>query len=225
MTNEEILEKHQKETLFLGLSLILVLGISALDPAADRLTWLLETLPVMIALPILAFTYKRFRLSQISYRAIWLFSLILIYGGHYTYAENPLFGWLQQEFALERNYYDRLGHFLQGVTPALLAREILLRQSPLGRGSWLFFIVSCIALAISAFYEFIEWWVALASGEAATAFLATQGDVWDTQWDMFLALSGAIIAQLLFARAQDQALHRFDPTLLYRKSGGATFRR
>jgi putative membrane protein len=208
---------ERRELLLLLVTLLGVLGVSAIDPVADRLTWFLETVPVMVAIPVLLLTWRRFPLTLVTYRAIWLFSLVLIYGGHYTYAGNPLFAWLADFYGWERNYFDRFGHFLQGVVPALLAREILLRRSPIGRGGWLFFLVTCVALAISASYEFVEWWVALYSGEAAEAFLGTQGDPWDTQWDMFLATIGAITAQLLFADAQNRGLKRIDATLLYRK--------
>jgi putative membrane protein len=208
---------ERSELLLLLVSLLAVLAVSAVDPVADRLTWFLETVPVMVAVPLLLATHRRFPLTLVTYRAIWLFSLVLIYGGHYTYAGNPLFAWLAESFGWGRNYFDRFGHFLQGVVPALVAREILLRASPLGRGGWLFFLVTCVALAISASYEFVEWWVALYSGEAAEAFLGTQGDPWDTQWDMFLAMVGAILAQLLLAAPQDRGIGRIDPTLLYRK--------
>jgi len=127
-------------------------------------------------------------------------------GGHYTYAEVPLFNWLRDTFDLSRNYYDRIGHFAQGFVPAMIAREILLRKNVLKQSGWLFFIVTCICLSISACYEFIEWWVAVASGTGADAFLGTQGDVWDTQWDMFTALIGAICAQLLLAKLHNQQL-------------------
>jgi GNAT superfamily N-acetyltransferase len=127
-------------------------------------------------------------------------------GGKYTYAEVPLFSWLRDEFGLARNYYDRIGHFAQGFVPALVAREILIRNSVVARGHWLFFIVVCTCLAISAFYEFIEWWVALASGASAEAFLGTQGDPWDTQWDMFLAFIGATVAQIVLAPLHDRQL-------------------
>lgn len=183
-----------------------VLGYSAIDPVADRLTWWLETFPVMLAAPILLLTYRRFALTPVTYHLIALFALVLIWGGHYTYAENPLFEWLQQRYDLARNYYDRLGHVMQGVTPAILAREILVRTSPVKRGGWLFLFVTSVTLAISASYEFFEWWVAVIEGSEATAFLATQGDVWDTQWDMFLALCGAIGAQVLFAGVQDRQI-------------------
>jgi putative membrane protein len=135
-------------------------------------------------------------------------AFILLVGAHYTYAEMPLFNWLRDTYDLERNYYDRLGHVAQGFIPAIVAREILLRCSPLQPGKWLAFIVVSIALAISALYEMLEWWVALASGSEATAFLATQGDVWDTQWDMFLCLIGASVSLLLLSRRHDQSLQR-----------------
>jgi len=166
----------------------------------------METVPVMVAIPLLLVTHRRFPLTIISIRAISIFAFILIIGGFYTYAENPLFNWIQDEFDLARNHYDRLGHFIQGVVPALLAREILLRASPLQRGKWLFFLVCSVSLAISACYEFVEWAAAVINAQAAEAFLGTQGDKWDTQWDMFLALNGSIFAQSVFARTQDRQL-------------------
>lgn len=179
---------------------------SAIDPVADRLTWLMEVLPVMIAIPLLLASHRAFPLSLITVRVIAVFALILIVGGHYTYAENPLFDWIQQEWDLARNHYDRLGHFVQGVVPAMLGRELLLRTSPLQRGKWLFFLLCCVSLAVSACYEFIEWWVAEINQQAAESFLGTQGDNWDTQWDMFLALWGSILSQLSLAKAQDRQL-------------------
>jgi putative membrane protein len=172
---------------------------SAIHPH-DYFTWFLEVFPVLIAIPILVMTYNKFPLTNLVYGLIAVHMVILLVGGHYTYAEMPLFSWLRDYYGWDRNYYDRLGHVAQGFVPAMIAREILLRTSPLRLGKWLFFIVVCVCLAMSAFYEFIEWWVALASGSDAVAFLATQGDVWDTQWDMFLAFSGAISAQLLLAK-------------------------
>jgi putative membrane protein len=139
---------------------------------------------------------------------IFVHSLILMLGGHYTYARVPLGFWMQEAFGFARNHYDRIGHFAQGFVPALIAREVLLRRTPLRRGGWLFFIVSSICLAISACYEFIEWWSAVIGGSAATDFLGTQGDPWDTQWDMFIALIGSIVAQLTLARVQDRQLAR-----------------
>lgn len=172
---------------------------SAIAPH-DYFTWILEVFPVLIALPLLLITQRRFPLTNLVYGLIALHMVILLIGGHYTYAEMPVFNWLRDYYGWDRNYYDRVGHVAQGFVPAMLAREILLRTSPLQPGKWLFFIVVSVCLAISAFYEFIEWWVALASGSDAVAFLATQGDIWDTQWDMFLAFTGAVFAQLLLAK-------------------------
>ncbi|HEY4646049.1 MAG TPA: DUF2238 domain-containing protein [Steroidobacteraceae bacterium] len=181
--------------------------VSAIGPT-DRLTWWLEVAPVLIAVPVLILTVRRFPLTNLLYVLIAIHALILILGGHYTYAQVPLGFWMQDLLDLTRNPYDRLGHFAQGFVPAMIAREILLRTSPLRRGGWLFFIVCCIALAVSVGYEFIEWWTALIGGGSAEAFLGMQGDVWDTQWDMFLALCGAITAQLTLSRVHDRALAR-----------------
>jgi putative membrane protein len=189
--------------LFIGF--ILVFIWSAIR-SHDYFTWFLEVFPAIIALPILFFTYKKFPLTRLLYLLILLHAVILMIGGHYTYAEVPLFNWARSTFDLSRNYYDRVGHFVQGFVPAMIAREILLRNSPLKEGKWLFFIACTICLSISACYEFIEWWVALASGSDAVAFLGTQGDVWDTQWDMFLALMGAIFAQILLAKLHNKQL-------------------
>jgi len=184
-----------------------LLAWSALHPR-DRLTWLLEVAPVLIAAPILFATRKSFPLTPLVMVLIAVHASILIVGGHYTYAEVPAGHWVRDALGLERNPYDRLGHFAQGFVPALIAREVLLRKSPLVRGGWLFFLVTCVCLAISATYEFTEWWAALANDEAAAAFLGTQGDVWDTQWDMFTALIGALCAQLLLAHEHDRELAR-----------------
>jgi len=186
--------------------LLISLIVSGVSPVTDRLTWFLETFPVMIALLVLWRSYAQFPLTLLSYRLFSIFGLILIIGGYYSYAENPLFEWIQIEFNLERNHYDRLGHFFQGVVPAIVGRELLLRTSPLQRGKWLFAIVCAISLAISAFYEIIEWWVALMNEQAAESFLGTQGDNWDSQWDMFLALIGSIFAQLCLSKHHDQQL-------------------
>jgi len=178
---------------------------SAIHPA-DRLTWALEVAPVLIALPLLIFTYRFFVFTPLVYALILIHALILLVGGHYTYAEVPWFNWLRDTYELSRNYYDRLGHFAQGFVPAMVAREILLKKSPLVPGRWLFFIVCCICLSISAVYEFIEWWVAAYEGGAADAFLGTQGDVWDTQWDMLMALVGAVAAQAFLATLHDRQI-------------------
>lgn len=184
---------------------IIGLIVSGIEPR-DRLTWWLEVLPVVIALPLLAWTRDRFPLTWLLYTLIAVHAAILMLGGHYTYAEVPAGFWVKQAFDLSRNHYDRLGHFAQGFVPAIIAREILLRRTPLARGAWLTFLVVATCLAISATYEFIEWWAALLVGADAQAFLATQGDVWDTQWDMFLATIGAISALALLSRVHDRAL-------------------
>lgn len=186
-------------------AVLAVLVWSGFEPR-DRLIWFLEVAPVLIALPLLLATWRAFPFTSLAYTLMAVHALILMVGGHYTYAEMPLFNWLRDAFELSRNHYDRLGHVAQGFIPAIVAREILLRRSPLLPGKWLFFIVTSVCLAISAFYEMIEWWVAIGSGDEAVAFLATQGDVWDTQWDMFLALLGALSSQLLFRRRHDRQL-------------------
>jgi len=182
-------------------------AVSGIGPE-DRLTWWLEALPVMIGAPILVATWRRFPMTPLVYRLLLIHGLILLLGAHYTYAKVPPGFWLQDWLDLSRNHYDRLGHLAQGFVPAILAREILLRTSPLRRGRWLFVLVTCVCLAFSAFYEMIEWWTALLGGAESEAFLGTQGDVWDTQWDMFLALIGAITAQIALARVHDRALGR-----------------
>jgi putative membrane protein len=188
------------------LSLTLVVLVwSGIGPK-DRFVWFLEVLPVLIALPLLLLTWRRFPFTPLAYALMTLHAVILMVGGHYTYAEMPLFDWLRELLDLSRNHYDRLGHVAQGFIPAIVAREILLRRSPLRPGKWLFFLVTSVCLAFSAFYEMIEWWVAVASGDDAVAFLATQGDVWDTQWDMFLALLGALSSQFLLSRWHDRQL-------------------
>jgi putative membrane protein len=181
------------------------LCVSAIRPH-DALTWWLEVLPVLIAVPLLVATYRRFPLTPLAYVLIALHALVLIVGGHYTYARVPLGFWMQDWFDFARNHYDRIGHFMQGFVPAIVARELLLRMTPLERGPWLFTIVTLSILGVSALYEFTEWWTALAGDGAATDFLGTQGDVWDTQWDMLCAFCGAIVAQLTLARMHDAQL-------------------
>jgi len=188
------------------LALGVVLLVLSRIHAKDGYTWILEVAPAIVAAVVLVATYRRFPLTPLAYRLILLHACILMVGGHYTYAEVPLGFWVQRAFGLARNHYDRLGHFAQGFVPAIVVREILLRRTPLRRGGWTFFLVTCVCLAISSFYEFVEWWTALASGEAATAFLGTQGDPWDTQWDMFFAFVGAITAQLTLSRVHDRQI-------------------
>ncbi|OOZ38425.1 hypothetical protein BOW53_15635 [Solemya pervernicosa gill symbiont] len=185
---------------------------SAVEPL-DYFIWGLEVAPALIALVLLAFTFKRFPLTPLSYWLILIHCIILMVGGHYTYAEVPLFDAIGELYDSGRNDYDKLGHFAQGFIPAIIAREILLRRSPLENGKWLFFIVVSICLAISAFYELIEWWVAAATGTAADAFLGTQGYVWDTQSDMAMALIGAIIANITLSKPHDRQLSRLERPL------------
>ena len=189
------------------LGVLAVLAWSAWKPY-DRLTWWLETFPTMIGLIILAATYRKFQFTTVCYTCIALHMCLLCVGGHYTYAREPLFNWLRSVFHWQRNHFDRLGHFAQGFVPALIAREIFVRFRVLNRPSWMPFVVICVCLGISACYEFFEWWTALLSGSASTEFLATQGDVWDTQADMFMALIGAVCALIFMSRWQDRQLAR-----------------
>lgn len=193
------------ERKFLFFAVLAVLLLSGLAPH-DRLTWAMEVIWVAAGLPLIAWTWTRFPLTRLLCWLLAVHAVILIYGGHYTYAETPLGDWVREWFDLQRNHYDRLGHVAQGFVPAILARELLLRRTPLQRGGWLFYLVASVCLAFSAFFEFIEWWAALIMGGEADAYLATQGDIWDTQWDMFLCLCGAIVSQLLWSRLHDRQL-------------------
>jgi len=184
---------------------VVLLTLSAVH-AYEMGTWVMEVFPIFIAVPILVATYRRFPLTPLVYTLIFVHACILMIGGHYTYARVPLGFWMQKTFHFARNHYDRIGHFAQGFVPAIVAREVLLRRTPLRRGGWLFFIVSSICLAISACYEFIEWGSAVVGGSAATDFLGTQGDVWDTQWDMLFALIGSIVGQIALSRLHDRQL-------------------
>lgn len=201
------MQRRDVEPLILLLVVLAALVVSGVAPY-DRLTWFLEVAPVLLGIPLLLVTRRRFPLTPLLYRLLAVHALILILGGHYTYARVPLGDWARDLFGFARNHYDRLGHLAQGFVPAILAREILLRTSPLRRGGWLFFLVVSVCLGFSAFYELVEWWSALAGGAASDAFLGTQGDVWDTQWDMFLALVGALSSLLLLSRVHDRALAR-----------------
>ncbi|HVE79582.1 MAG TPA: DUF2238 domain-containing protein [Gemmatimonadaceae bacterium] len=213
---------HRRELLALLAIAAVCLVASGIGPH-DRTTWVLEVAPIFLAVPLLVTTAQRFPLTPLAYRLIFIHALILVLGGHYTYARVPLGFWAQDAFGFARNHYDRVGHFAQGFIPAILAREILLRRSPLRPGKWLFFLVTCVVLAVSACYELIEWWSALIGGAAATDFLGTQGDVWDTQWDMFMALLGGLAAQTLLARLHDRHLARLaspPPQLASRRPQG-----
>lgn len=190
----------------LWLTVFLVVFIwSAIDPK-DYFTWFLEVLPALIAVILMALTRNKFPLTPLCSVLILIHCVILMVGGHYTYAEVPLFDWLSELFDGTRNNYDKVGHFAQGFVPAIVAREILIRQDVINKSGWLGFIVVSICLAISAFYELIEWWVALLSDEAAESFLGTQGFVWDTQSDMLLALIGAILAVTMLKSLHDKQI-------------------
>lgn len=195
----------KKPHLALLLGVVVVFAWSAWQPA-DRLTWWLEISPGLAGIVILLAVYRRFQFTTLCYTFIALHICILCVGGHYTYARVPLFDWLRPIFEWERNHFDRLGHFAQGFVPAIITRELFLRLKVLSRTSWLPFLVVCVCLAISGFYELLEWWTAAVSGSAAVEFLATQGDVWDTQKDMFLALIGAICALVFTSRWQDRQI-------------------
>ena len=186
----------------LGLLVLAALVVSGIHPY-DRATWLMEVAPIIIAAPVLIATYRRFPLTDMLYIIIAVHALVLMFGGSYTYARVPLGDWLEHWLALDRNPYDRIGHLMQGVTPALLAREIFIRGGYVAGRRMTAFLCVCVAMTVSACYELIEWWAALAMGQGAEAFLGTQGDVWDTQADMFCALIGAIVALALLSRVQD----------------------
>ncbi len=203
------MEASARTVAVLCLAWALALLVSGIAPF-DRLTWFMEVLPVLIAAPVLVATRRRLPLTTLVYVLIALHGLILIYGGAYTYARTPFGYWLQELLGFARNPYDRIGHLAQGFVPAMVARELLLRVFCIGGRKLLFFLVCCVCLAISAFYELVEWWAALLIGAQADEFLATQGDVWDTQWDMFLALVGAVAAQWLLGRRHDRQLAKLE---------------
>lgn len=198
---------REKTLILSGLLLIVIIAISFVN-AYERATWLLEVAPVLIALPLLAATWRRFPLTNLLYGLIFAHALVLIAGGTYTYTRVPLGFWIQDLLALGRNPYDKIGHFMQGLVPLLLAREILLRGSYVSGPRMAGFLSVCVALAISALYELIEWWVALAIGQDADAFLGTQGDPWDTQSDIFLAMIGALAGLALLSSLQDRQMRR-----------------
>lgn len=193
-----------KVLLAIGLVALVVSRIGAVEPG----TWVMEVFPIFLGVPLLILTARRFPLTPLAYWLIFVHALILMLGGHYTYAKVPLGFWIENAFHFSRNHYDRIGHFAQGFIPAIIAREILIRRSPLRPGKWLFFVVTCICLSLSACYEFVEWLAAVTGGSSADAFLGTQGDVWDTQWDMLLALIGALVAQLTLSRSHNRQLWR-----------------
>ncbi len=195
--------------LALLVAVVAMLAWSAWRPY-DRFTWWLEVTPGLVGLLVLIATYRRFRFTTLCYTLIALHICVLCVGGHYTYARVPLFDWLRPIFAWQRNNYDRLGHLMQGFVPAIIAREIFLRLGVVARTNWVPFLVVSVCLGISAFYELIEWWTALFSGAASNDFLGSQGDVWDTQSDMFCALIGAVSALVLLSAFHNRAIRKLE---------------
>jgi putative membrane protein len=193
------------------LILVILFGVwSAINPVDTRLTWFLETLPVLLALPVLLLTWRRFPLTRLTYTLIALHAVILMLGAHYSYAKVPLGFWMQDWFGWARNNYDKIGHFMQGFGPAIYTREILARTSPLRRGKWLGFLSIAVPLAFSALYEIFEWMASLSDPTDTEAFLGTQGYIWDTQSDMFLCLIGSIVALILLTRLHNRCLAKAD---------------
>jgi putative membrane protein len=198
---------------FLLLSLSGILIWSFTDPR-NYFIWKLDAAPAIIGLMLLLFTYRYFPFTRLAYILMWMFAVILLVGAHYTYPEVPLFNWLRDTLELNRNHYDRLVHLGQGFTPAIGAREVLLRKTPLLPGKMLFSLVVAVCLAASAFLEIIEWWVALLTGLESHLFLGTQGDNWDTQWDMFLCFVGSVFSQLLLAKMHNRQLRQLNESNL-----------
>jgi putative membrane protein len=203
------LETHARRPLALLIVLALICVATLWAPPAGRTSWLLEVTPGLLMVLWLTLAYRRMPLSHWVYVGVFLHVLLLIYGGCYTYALTPLGNWAKEAFHLSRNHYDRIGHLALGVFPVFLAREVLLRKTPLVRGGWLSFLSVSVVFAFAALWELLEWWTTLVvAGDTGSAFLGSQGDVWDAQWDMFLALIGAIAALLLGSRAHDRSIAR-----------------
>ena len=192
------------------LSIVLLVCLATLiDPPAGRFNWLLEVGPGLAGMAVLIALYRRFPMSHMAYWCVFFHMLVLIYGGYYTYAETPLGNWAKDLFGLSRNHYDRVGHLALGVFPSFITREVLLRRTPLQRGGWLYFIVISIILAIAAFWELLEWWIAImVAPDVGHAFLGSQGDIWDAQWDMVLALVGAIVVLPILSPYHDRSMAR-----------------
>jgi putative membrane protein len=192
------------------LSIVVLVCIATVaDPPAGRISWLLEVGPGLAGIIILIVLYRRFPMSHMVYVCVFLHIFILIYGGYYTYAETPLGNWAKAAFGFSRNHYDRIGHIALGVFPAFIIREVLLRRTSLQSGGWLYFIVISIVLAVAAFWELLEWWVALlVASDVGTAFLGSQGDIWDAQWDMLLALVGAMVVLPILSGLHDRSMDR-----------------
>jgi putative membrane protein len=204
---DDALSRHARlPAALLGVLLVITLAI-AVDPPAGRASVALEVGPGLVEVAVLALLYRRLPLSHWVYAGVFLHLLVLCYGGYYTYAMTPLGNWAKEAFVLSRNHYDRVGHLALGVFPAFVTREVLLRRTPLERGGWLYFLIVCVILAIAAFWELLEWWTTLVvASDVGTAFLGSQGDVWDAQWDMFLAQVGAMIVLPLFAGLHDRSM-------------------
>jgi putative membrane protein len=205
------LAHYQYVPLVLLVVFVLVSVLSFFTAPAGALNWFMELAPAIIGIAVLLGSFRVFPFSQLVYVCVFFHALILLYGGHYTYAETPLGNWAQQAFELSRNHYDRIGHLALGFFPALTIREVLLRKTPLQRGGWLTFIVLSIVLAIGAFWELLEWWLTLlVASDVGTAFLGSQGDIWDAQWDMFLAMVGAVFSLLFLSRWHDESIKKYN---------------
>ena len=187
--------------------LVVIFFITLYNPPAGRISWLLEVGPALMGIIILIITYKKFPMSHFVYWCVFLHTLILVYGGFYTYAETPLGNWLMEIFNFSRNHYDRIGHLALGFFPTFIVREVLLRKTKLEKNGWLFFIIVSVVVAIGAVWELLEWWTTLiVASDVGTAFLGTQGDVWDAQWDIFLAMVGSIIALLILSKKHEKSM-------------------
>ena len=198
---------RERNLTILFIAIVVLLVATAINPY-DRTTWFMEVAPVLLVGPLLVLTYRRFPLTSLLYMLIFFHAIILITGGAYTYARVPLGFWLRDLFSFSRNHYDRIGHFFQGFVPALATREVLLRNKYVSNRGIAVFLSVCVAMAISAWYELIEWAAALILGQSADAFLGTQGDPWDTQWDMFMCFVGALVAMIGLSREQDRQIAR-----------------
>ena len=200
---------YYRTPLILLAIVILVCIATVTAPPAGRFNWLLEVGPGLAGIAVLIALYRRFPMSHMVYWCVFFHMFILIYGGYYTYAGTPLGNWAKDAFGFSRNHYDRVGHIALGAFPVFIIREVLLRDTPLQKGGWFYFIVFSIVLAIAAFWELLEWWIALiVASDIGTAFLGSQGDIWDAQWDMFLALVGAMVAAPVFYRLHDRSMAR-----------------
>jgi putative membrane protein len=198
---------HARNAAVLLVVLLVICAASAYAPPAGRFSWILEVGPGLAGVAVLAGIYRRFPMSMFVYVCVFIHVLILNYGGIYTYAHTPLGNWARDAFDMSRNHYDRVGHVALGFFPAFVIREVYLRVTPMKRGGWLFFTICSVALAIGAFWELIEWWTTLVvAGDVGQAFLGSQGDVWDAQWDMFLALVGAAVALPLLSGVHDRSM-------------------